>query len=110
MAKAQYCSLLHERGPRAVRERVYKLLPTGTSLSLNEIIRLDSSVALVVDSESKSKKSHGFSRPRAGRSSKLRCDERSRRRRIEQRRRFLLLLRVCFVCLCFCWLVAVGLV
>ena len=36
-------------GPEAARERVQKLLPTGTYLTLNHIIRLDSSVALVVD-------------------------------------------------------------
>ena len=67
VAKAQYYSLLSaaQRQP----ERVYKLLPAGTFPSLNHIIRLDSSVALVVDSESRSKKtSHGFSRPRIGRS------------------------------------------
>jgi len=75
LAKAQYYSLLHERGPETARERVYKLLPTDTFPSLNHIIRLGSSVALMVDKKSKSKKTcHGFSRPRTGRSSKLRCD------------------------------------
>ena len=42
MAKAQCNSLLHERGPETARERVYKLLPTDTFLSLSHIIRLDS--------------------------------------------------------------------
>ena len=54
-AKAQYYSLLRERGGEAARERVYKLLPTDTYLSLNHIIRLGSPVTLVVDSEAKSK-------------------------------------------------------
>jgi hypothetical protein len=55
VAKAQYYSLLRERGPETARERVYKLLPTDTYLSLNHIIRLESSVNMVVDSKSKSK-------------------------------------------------------
>ncbi|MEC7493472.1 MAG: hypothetical protein VYB01_11340, partial [Pseudomonadota bacterium] len=55
MIKAQYYSLLRERGPETARERVYKLLPTDTYLSLNHIIRLESSVNMVVDSKSKSK-------------------------------------------------------
>ena len=55
VAKAQYYSLLRERGPVTARERVYKLLPTDTYLSLNHIIRLESSVNMVVDSKSKSK-------------------------------------------------------
>ena len=55
VAKAQYYSLLCERGPETARERVYKLLPTDTYLSLNHIIRLESSVNMVVDSKSKSK-------------------------------------------------------
>ena len=91
VAKAQYYSLPHGCGPGTGRERVYKLLPTDTFPSLNHITRLDSSVALVVDSKSNSKKtSHGLSGPRTGRLSQLRCDERSRRRRSERRRRFLL--------------------
>ena len=53
--EAQYYSLLRERGPETARERVYKLLPTDTYLSLNHIIRLESSVNMVVDSKSKSK-------------------------------------------------------
>jgi len=70
--KAQYYSLLHGRGSEVARERVYKLLPTGTFPSLNHIIRLDSSVALVVNSKSNSKKTgHGCSRPRTGRLSEL---------------------------------------
>ena len=55
VVKAQYYSLLRERGGETARERVYKLLPTDTYLSLNHIIRLGSPVTLVVDSEAKSK-------------------------------------------------------
>ena len=81
--------------PTSIRSEVAALQSTspstGTFPSLNQITRLDSSVALVVDSKSKEQKTgHGCSRPRTRRSSKLRCDERTRKRRSERRRRFLL--------------------
>ena len=73
VAKAQYYSLLRERGPKTASEQVYKLLPTDTYLSLNHIIRLESSMNMVV-ANPRANPSHGCSRMRTGRTSKLRCD------------------------------------
>ena len=60
MAKAKYCSLVHGRSPETAKGRVHKLLSTGTFPSLNRIIRMDSSVALVVNSKPKSKKNQAM--------------------------------------------------
>ena len=56
LAKAQYFSLLHGRGPETAGGQVLKPFPTEAILSLNHITRLGWSVALMVDSKSNSKK------------------------------------------------------
>ena len=52
---ARCCSYLRTREPSTRKERVCKLLPDQTYLSLNHLARLNKAVKLVVDTASKSK-------------------------------------------------------